>query len=247
MIRPAVVIVLATTAALAACVPPLPGGSLGGTADGAAGAGRGGAGGSDAGAGTMSGGLRCPGLATFDKDTQGFAPGLSVNLAGSVRISWIGTQGDPAPGALSVGVPFTDYNQSGDVEHQLGSVLANWTGYRLHVRVKVGSGGNADPSTWMGVEPYAHAGYASSFCGAPQSVPPGDGWNDYVLDLAACQDASMVSAYGVRLLSGSGADADGGVSAQKPSLATVLVDSFWLEGSCGASDGGGDGDGDGGV
>jgi hypothetical protein len=66
-------------------------------------------------------------------------------------------------------------------------------------------------------------------------VPGGNGWSDFIFDLGACgatAPSSVVIGYGVRLWSGAGADGDGGVSATKPTFAVILVDSFWLEGSC---------------
>ena len=51
----------------------------------------------------------------------------------------------------------------------------------------------------------------------------------------------MVIAFGVSIQAGSGSDGDGGVNPMKPMTATIYVDSFWLEGSCGGTGGTGGG------
>jgi len=199
--------------------------------------------------------LPCPGLATFDTpDLEGFSfnpYGAAGNLANPdagprARLSWNELEGSPSPGSLMLGVPFTDYGQYVDLQHPFGiAPPQNWTSYKLHVRVKVASGGAPSPQSPAGVQPYVATGVAGAFCGTQIGVPGGNGWNDYVLDLASCVgiEPSAVISYGVRVWSGSGADGDGGVSAMRPTLALIYVDSFWLEGSCPSTDAGAAGGG----
>ncbi len=133
------------------------GGSTGGST-----AGTGGATGGTGGGGGTSGGLPCPGLATFDSDAQGFllntyaAAGNLANLEGGAKatLSWTNTQGDPGAGAVKVDAPYSDYNQFVDVQKGLGSAaLQNWTGFKMHVRVKVESGLNPSAMNPAGSSP----------------------------------------------------------------------------------------------
>ena len=63
-------------------------------------------------------------------------------------------------------------------------MLKNWTGMKMHVRVKVESGGNPSSMNPMGVQPYVNTGTTYSYCGGYINLKTGNGWNDYVLDLA---------------------------------------------------------------
>jgi hypothetical protein len=219
------------------------GGSTAGTG-GSSTAGTGGTSNSDGGAGT-NGGLPCPGTATFDTDVQSFqlntfaAAGNLANLEGGTpaTASWIGTQGDPGLGAVKINAPYSDYNQFVDLQRGLGStMLKNWTGYKMHVRVKVESGLNPSSMNPAGVQPYVNTGTSYNYCGGYTNLVAGNGWNDYVLDLSTCTapvDVSMVIAFGVSIQTGSGMGSDGGVNPMKPTTAVIYIDSFWLEGSCG--------------
>jgi hypothetical protein len=235
-------------------------GGKGGTTS-TAGTGGSSTGGSTAGTGGGSGGtgVPCPPLAAFDtNDLQGFAlntfmgttAGSSVNLAvreagSKATMTWDGQNGDPFAGSLKVDAPFDDYNQFVDIQHNYGAtMLQNWgTNRKLHVRIKV-TGGNPSAMNPMGIQPYINTGTSYSYCSKYSNLVAGNGWNDYVFDLSACAapvDPTMVIAYGVSVQAGDGSNGDGGVNSMKPVAATIWVDSFWLEGSCGGAGGGGGG------
>ncbi|HEY7375615.1 MAG TPA: hypothetical protein VIF57_25890, partial [Polyangia bacterium] len=236
--------------------------STGGKGGATSTAGTGGSGTAGTGGGSGGSGLPCPPLASFDtNDMQGFAlntfmgttAGSSVNLAvreagAKAVLSWDGGNGDPFAGALKVDAPFDDYNQFVDIQHGYGATaLQNWSGNKkLHVRVKV-TGGNPSSTNPMGIQPYINTGSSYSYCSKYSNLVSGGGWNDYIFDLSTCAapvDTSMVIAYGVSVQAGNGLDSDGGLNSMKPAAATIWVDSFWLEGSCGT---GGTGGGTGGT
>ena len=233
-------------------------GTAGSTAGTTGTAGTGGASGAGGSAGA-NGGLPCPGLNTFDSTVEGFAlntyaaSGNLANLEGGspATIGWTNEDGNPVAGALKINAPFSDYGQFVDAQHGLGSSnLKNWTGYKMHVRVKVASGLNPSAMNPAGIQPYVNTGTSYNYCGPWNNLVAGNGWNDYVLDLSGCTgiDPSMIIAYGVSIQTGSGVNGDAGVNPQKPTAAVIYIDSFWLEGSCG-SDGGtaGSGGGTGGA
>ena len=176
----------------------------------------------------------------------GAAVNLAVTEAGTqATLSYSATEGDPAPGSLKVEAPFTDYKQFVDIQKTYSATtLQTWTGYKLHVRVKV-TGGNPSALNPMGVQPYVNTGTNyDGYCGKYNNLVTGNGWNDYVLDLSTCTapaDASKVIAFGVSIQAGDGSNGDGGVNPMKPMMATIYVDSFWLEGSCGGTGGTGGG------
>jgi hypothetical protein len=224
-------------------------------------AGTGGATGGSGGNAGANGGLPCPGLATFDStidsfqlNTYAMAGNLANNEAGAkATLAFNATEGDPLPGSLKIDAPFSDYNQYVDAQRVYTSTtLKNWTGMKLHVRVKVASGGNPSSLNPMGVQPYVNTGATfGGYCGKYVNLKTGNGWNDYILDLAAdCAgsgaDPSMVIAFGVSLQAGSGTDGDGGVNSMRPTMAAIYIDSFWLEGSCGGTGGSGGSTGAGG-
>jgi hypothetical protein len=248
------------------------GGSAGSTAGTGGGvAGRGGAAGSVAGSGGTNtdggvaggggGALGCPGLATFDTTVDGFAlnvyNGSTGNLAttpdGSARatLAWSGTEGNPAVGSLRSDAPFSAYNQLIDLQKSFATTaLQNWTGMKLHVRVKIASGLNPSPANPPGIQPYVTsydapatdggaAGY--NFKGTYINAVAGNGWNEYVVDLAggtAPFDPAKIVNFGVVVQTGNGAFGDGGTNPMLPTPAVVYIDSFWLENSCTAGDGG---------
>jgi hypothetical protein len=238
-------------------------GTGGSTSTAGTGGGTAGAGGTGGGAGTGDG-LPCPGIGTFTatNDVQGFAlntfmdstAGAAVNLADveagtKAMAAWDGTDGDPTAGSIKVDAPFSDYKQFVDVQHNFGpTMLKSWTGFKMHVRVKVELGaGYPSASNPLGIQPYVNtgAGY-NGFCSAYQNLKTTPGWNDYVLDFSTCTapaDPSMVVAYGVSFQTGSGSDGDAGITTTKPVASTVHVDSFWLENSCGGGTAGAGGTG----
>src|SRR5262249_30611113 len=102
---------------------------------------------------------------------------------------------------------------------------------------------NYPTSSPMGVQPYVNTGNYTGFCSNYTNVKGIGGWQEYILDMSTCAgmsaDASMVIAAGVSFHTGSGQlSGDAGVNPTKPVSATIHVDSFWLEGSCGSTDGG---------
>jgi len=226
-------------------------GTAGSTAGTTGTAGTGGASGAGGSAGA-NGGLPCPGLNTFDSTVEGFAlntyaaSGNLANLEGGspATIGWTNEDGNPVAGALKINAPFSDYGQFVDAQHGLGSSnLKNWTGYKMHVRVKVASGLNPSAMNPAGIQPYVNTGTSYNYCGPWNNLVAGNGWNDYVLDLSGCTgiDPSMIIAYGVSIQTGSGVNGDAGVNPQKPTAAVIYIDSFWLEGSCGGTGGTGGG------
>jgi len=268
---------LATAASLLiACVPPLPGASLGESPDaaapgrggsaggasgggatsamgagGATGMGGPGTGGSSFGGGMSAGPLPCPGIATFDQpDLQGFALAIDhlsgnpagVNRSGWAKLAFDGTEGDPSPGSLRIDAPFNGYSQFIDVRRTLGGAAAqNWTNYKLHVRVRLASGGGPDPGDAAGVELYVLAAGGASSCASYGAVPRGNDWNDYALDLnCPSVGPSNVTAYGVSVVTSAG---ENPMPTVNLTSAVIFVDSFWLEGSCPTpgTDGGGGG------
>ena len=242
------------------CVNPTGGGGTTGTA-GASGT-TGGGGNAGGGATGNGGALGCPALNAFDATVEGFALNTyqgsgNTNLAdleggAPAMLSWTNTDGSPTAGALKITAPFSDYNQSFDVQLGFGSTaLKNWSGYKLHVRVKVASGLNPSPYNPADIQPHVSTGTGYSYCGGDNNLIAGNGWNEYILDLSKCPstaDPSMIIAYGLGITSGNGINGDAGVNPAKPTAAVVYIDSFWLEGSCG-SDGGtaGSGGGTGGA
>jgi hypothetical protein len=227
----------------------------GGTGGGTAGTGGGTAGstaGSGGGTAGSGGGVACPGNATFNTATESFALNTFAQ-AGNLAILEGGTpatlahnttEGDPTAGSLKVDAPFSDYNQYVDIQRNLGpTMLRNWTGAKLHVRVKVASGGNPSAMNPMGIQPYVNTGASyNGYCSKYTNLVAGNGWNDYVLDLSTCaaasSDPSMVVAFGVSIQAGNGMDGDGGVNSMKPTAAVIYIDTFMLEGNCGGGTGG---------
>jgi hypothetical protein len=237
------------------------GGSVAGTG-GSAVAGRGGAGGAAGAAGapggaggTSDGGtpLNCP-LGTFNTTDEGFVLNTFNNGAGNLVNREAGTKamsafeagmGDPAAGSIKIDAPYDDYNQFVDLQKGYNATtLKNWTGAtKLHVRVKVASGFNPSTSNPGGVQPYVQTTASYVDCRAWNNVTVGDtAWKDYVLDFSTCTNAawklSEVIAFGIVVHAGDGAMGDGGTNPMKPTDADIYVDSFWLEGTCSAGDGG---------
>jgi len=231
------------------------GGSGGSSAGGTGGSSAGGTGGMAG----VGGGIACPGFGTFDtSDMQGFglnsfmstSAGAPVNLAvteagAQATLGYDPADGSPSPGSLKVTAPFSDFNQFVDVQHGFGaSALKDWHAYKLHVRVKVETT-NYPAASPMGVQVYVNTGNYTGYCQSYTNVKSNGNWEEYVLDLSqsscttAPVDPTMVIAAGVSFQTGSGMLAnDGGINTMKPTAATIHVDSFWLEGSCGGTDGG---------
>jgi hypothetical protein len=196
-------------------------------------------------------------LATFDVDTQGFVLSTddpffgNANLVladGGVPPSLVfdGTQGQPAPGALKVTAPYTDYNQYVDVQKSYGTASPqDWTGkVRLSVRLKVAAPFTPDP-----MFPPAASIYAASYMPDPgggagtfltkrlyQNLAAGTDWHEIAINLPAVMlqdwDQSKIVKFGVQLFSGDASGAgDGGVPGPsgKPTQGVFYVDTFTVE------------------
>jgi hypothetical protein len=175
-------------------------------------------------------------VATFDTNIQSFAfstydepTNLAVHNNGMApTLDWDGTQGSPSSpaGSLKVFAPYSGANQYVDIQSPTfpASMLRNWAGGKLHVRVQVDTG-----STFAGqIEPYADTTSAFIFVGSSINAMMTAGWHDYVvpLDTAMTRNAgydnTQVVLFGVHIGSGgSGAN-------QKP--VTFHIDSFSIEG-----------------
>jgi hypothetical protein len=188
---------------------------------------------------------------TFDTSTDGFTvnnyvdtgnttPGTgSANLgaadsgtAADVLLAWDSAVGSPTAGSMMITAPFTGSNQYVDVLKAV-KPSADWTGKKLHVRVKVDSGFVTSMTGVLGiVQPYADTGTTYTFGTMMAFVPAGNAWHDYTIDLAALAgttpsgatvpfDPTMIVQYGIQFQTGSGAATD--------TTAVFHVDSFWLE------------------
>jgi hypothetical protein len=167
-----------------------------------------------AGTGGTGGGLPCPGLGTFDTtDMMGFGFNTYMDPARALRQP--GGHGGRHAGNAGLqrdgGRSGAGLAEGGSAVHRLQTVrrhpedlqrhdAAAWTGYKLHVRVKV-TGGNPSALNPMGIQPYVNTGATyNGYCGKYNNLVTGGGWNDYVLDLSTCTapaDPSMIIALGV--------------------------------------------------
>jgi hypothetical protein len=175
-------------------------------------------------------------LATFDSDLNGFVidtyhdvPPVS-NLGDPTSglpapsLAFDATAGSPTGGSMRVVAPYSGPNQYVDVQKTLGAAgTQNWTGKKLHVRLRVDSG-----SIFAGIaQVYVDTGSSYIFAGTAFSVAAGSEWQEFVLDLNAPAvmvngyDPSAVILFGVQLETPS---TDGGATA-----ATFHIDSFSLE------------------
>jgi hypothetical protein len=187
-------------------------------------------------------------LATFDSTTEGFAFDLynqPANLAVNhgplaPNLTWAGSEGSPAQGALGVFVPFTDYFQAVFVVRWAMPTL-DWTGRTLRARVRVASGFNPDPAFPSAAQIYVQTTASYFFDGAYFNLAPIDGWQEIAFALDSADepgfDARQVVSYGIQLTSGDGGrsspgaapDSDAGAASGLPTPATVFLDSFTLE------------------
>jgi hypothetical protein len=217
-----------------------------------------GTGGTTGGGGTSGGGfnqntpIAGVALTTFDTTSSGFsfstyseAANLAVNNGGTApTLMWNGADGSPSPGALQITAPYSAANQYVDIQSPNQSTDASssapmcmgckdWTGAKLHVRVKVDTG-----STFTGqIEPYADTGTGYAFVGTSVNVMPGAGWHDYTVDLKNAmtnpnKGLSQVILYGVHIGTGTAPTAT-------PTPVTFEIDSFSIEGAPGTTGAGG--------
>jgi hypothetical protein len=227
----------------------------GGTGGGAGSGGKAGAGGTGGtaggGAGGTGGAPGCGWLNTFAVSGEGFAPNVWAGDTGNLfdvpdggtpaTLSWASEEGESGNGALRIDAPFSDYRQFVNVQRQFGGGdLRNWTGVKMHVRVKIASGVAGDPQSPPTVAPFVQSqdGWPDggsvkwNYFGGNLVVPAGNGWNDYAIDLSAATtpfDPSTIVAFGVQVFSGS---PGGSTPTTKPAPGVVFIDSFWLEGTC---------------
>ncbi len=184
-------------------------------------------------------------LATFDSDIQGFTLDLGngdaaeTNVAAStfIPLTWDPSEGSPAPGALKVTIPFTDFNQYITIGKYFElDALQDWSNRTLHVRIMITSGHNIDPNAPMiantfvqsfvsgATDPYPVAGR-----GGPVQETD-SGWQEFTVNAASANyvqagwDPTKVFHFGVQLKSGYTS-----LSPAKPTTAVVYFDSFSLE------------------
>jgi hypothetical protein len=209
-------------------------GSLGGST-GTAGT-TGGAGTTGAGGSNLNTVVGTP-LATFDTTVESFSfstypetPNLATNNNGTApTIEWDSADASPSGGgSLKVTAPYYGANQYVDIQSPSFpmSMLRNWTGGKLHVRVRVDPG-----STFMGqIEPYVDTTPPNfDFVGSSfNAMPPTNDWHDYSVPLETAMtrisgyDLKQVILFGVHIGSGTaGAN-------QKP--VTFHIDTFTIEG-----------------
>ncbi len=182
-------------------------------------------------------------LATFDTNPQGFAFSTyadpnstnlgAANSAATPSIGWIGTEGSPNPGALQIMAPFSGANQYVDIQSKSYPMtgLQNWTGGKLHVRIRVDAS-----STFNGqIEPYADTGASFDFVGTSFNTGKGSDWQEFVVNLGSAMtqisgfDLTQVVLYGVHIGTGTG----GGTATP----VTFFIDSFSIEGAPAATTG----------
>jgi hypothetical protein len=174
-------------------------------------------------------------LATFDADAGGFALNMfqeATNLALAATpatLTWISTDGSPDPGCLKITAPYAGANQWVDVEATAFSApLPDWTGKKLHVRLKLEPGSTFTGSARLYVKTGgAYAFYPTAF--AP--YPEGSGWQEFVLPLVspapvppaiAGADPAQVATYGVDPITSPS-------PSPRPTAVTFYVDSFSIE------------------
>ena len=194
-------------------------------------------------------------LETFDTGVQGwqysmYADPNMTNLGanGTLFPTWLGTEGSPNPGTLVAMAPFSAASQYIDIQSKsfetdssttkLCMGCFNWTGAKLHVRVKVQAGG-----TFSGqIEPYADTTDGYVFVGTSFNASGDNNWHEYVVDLKNSMthnngyDLSKVILYGVHIGTGTSV-------AATPTPVTFEIDSFSIEGAPGATGAGGAGGG----
>jgi hypothetical protein len=192
---------------------------------------------SDTGGVPVSGPVVGMAVATFDTDIAGFRLDSFVEAAnlnnGShptpPTLAWDMTEGSPDPGCLKITAPYTGANQYVDLESPIFPMpFPDWSGKKLHVRIKV------DPSSTFNGSPqiYVKTGaayiyYPSAFTAYPASAD----WLEFTFSLlspapvppaTAGADPAQVITYGVHPTSGSSATASA-------APVTFFVDSFSIE------------------
>jgi hypothetical protein len=155
---------------------------------------------------------------------------LAFTMPGATTLKWNATEGSPDPGSLVVMAPFSDWNQWVEVQAVTQMPLLNWTGKKLHVRVKVGSGLGQDPYALSGGQALVDTTTAYVQGNHFQNLLMNNQWQEFTLDLSTVAmtgfDATMVITFGIQITSGSGSSTPGTL---KPTAATLYFDSFSIE------------------
>jgi hypothetical protein len=172
-------------------------------------------------------------LATFDSDLDGFVIDtyhdvLPVTNLGdpasglpAPTLTFDPTTGSPSSGSMRVVAPYSGPNQYVDLQETLGAAgVQNWTGKKLHVRLRVDSS-----SIFAGTaQVYVDTTNSYLFAGTAFNVAKGSEWQEFVLDLNAPAavvsgyDPSQVILFGIQL-----------ETASTDTGATFHIDSFSLE------------------
>ncbi len=180
-------------------------------------------------------------LATFDTTTESFSfstysetPNLAVNNNGTApTMTWDSADASPSGGgSLKITAPYSGANQYVDIQSPSfpATMLRNWSGGKLHVRVKVDTG-----STFAGqIEPYADTTANFTFVGTSFNATGGGVWHDYIVPLDTAMtrnsgyDLKQVILFGVHIGSGS--------AGMNQGPATFHIDTFAIEGIAAATD-----------
>jgi hypothetical protein len=208
---------------------PSPGSGTGGKAGGGAGG---------AGALPTLGAIVGMPIQTFDTSSGNFilsnyAPtngevNLAVASPGTTTVSWDGTEGSPTAGSLKVMAPFSDWNQWVEVQASTLMPYMDFTGKKLHVRLKVASGFGSDMYALGGAQALVNTTSSYVQVNAATNVALGTGWQEFTVDVSTATlpgfDAKMVITYGLHIYSGAGNS-----TAAKPTAAVFYVDSFSIE------------------
>lgn len=153
---------------------------------------------------------------------------VAAPSAAMTTITWNASEGSPGPGALQINAAFSDWNQWVEVNANTQMPLLDWTGKKLHVRLKVGSGFGSDMYAQGGAQILVDSTTSYVQVNAGQMIPLGNQWQEFTIDLstatAAGFMANQVITYGIHIYSGSG-----NPTAAKPTPAVLYVDSFSLE------------------
>jgi hypothetical protein len=193
-------------------------------------------------------------LSTFDTSIAGveMETYLDMNQTNIANSTWINdgheaptmtfndSEGSPSPGALELVAPFTDKNQHVDIQVVMGAAnIKNWTGGKLHVRIKVTEGSLA---TGAGAQVFIKTTGTYIYGATYVNFPAGTGWKEFVVNLDAPMykdtgyNPAQAISYGVQINTGGSATASQGT-------VKFHIDSFSIEGVTGGAGGAGGGAG----
>jgi len=172
-------------------------------------------------------------LATFGSTIEGFrldSFAEATNLNDGTHptpptLAWEMTEGSPDPGCLKITAPYSAASQYVDLESPVfPDPLPDWTGRKLHVRIKV------DPSATFHGSPLVYVKTSAAYTYYPSSstpYPASSDWQEVTMTLTspapvppatAGADPAHVITYGIHPTSSAGAGP-----------VTFFVDSFSLE------------------